>query len=83
MSINPDLLKILVCPESKQTLTLASAETLQSVNQAIEVKGLKNRSGNKLTAKLEAALIREDGKLLYPITDGIPVLLSDEGIELK
>ena len=29
-----------------------------------------------------AGLVREDGKILYPIADGIPVMLIEESIEL-
>jgi uncharacterized protein YbaR (Trm112 family) len=28
-------------------------------------------------------LLREDGKILYPIRDNIPVLLADEAISLE
>ena len=31
---------------------------------------------------LEAGLVRQDQKIVYPVRDGIPVLLIDEGIEL-
>ena len=32
--------------------------------------------------ELEEALVREDGAVLYPIDDGIPVMLIEESIEL-
>jgi uncharacterized protein YbaR (Trm112 family) len=35
-----------------------------------------------VTGRLEAGLVRADGKVLYPIRDGIPVMLVEEGIAL-
>lgn len=29
-----------------------------------------------------AALVREDGQIAYPILDGIPILIAEEGIPL-
>ena len=32
--------------------------------------------------EISEGLIREDGKVLYPISDGIPLLVPEEGISL-
>ena len=39
-----------------------------------------NVGGAAVTEALEAGLVREDRKVVYPIRDSIPVLLIDEGL---
>jgi uncharacterized protein YbaR (Trm112 family) len=80
--IDKDLLEILACPETHQSLTEAGKDLLATVNERIAAGSAVNKGGESLSDALEAALVREDGKLLYPIRDGIPVLLIDEGIEI-
>ena len=58
----------------------ATAEDLESCNAAIAGGAVETVGGTRVEEPLEAALVREDGTLLYPIRDGIPVLLADEGI---
>ena len=82
MPIDPELLEILVCPESRQGMRLADAEALASLNAEIEAKRLRNRGGDVVEAKIEEGLIREDGRILYIIDDSIPVMLVDQSIEL-
>jgi uncharacterized protein YbaR (Trm112 family) len=43
---------------------------------------LRNRGGEAIAAAIQEGLIREDGKILYPVEDGIPVMLIEESIEL-
>ena len=81
--LNPELLEILVCPETKQTLKLADAGTLERVNQAVATGGLKNQGGNRVRDGIEEGLVREDGNVLYPVKDDIPVMLLDEAIRLE
>jgi uncharacterized protein YbaR (Trm112 family) len=81
--LNPELLEILVCPETKQTLKLADAGTLERVNQAVATGGLKNQGGNRVKDRIEEGLVREDGNVLYPVKDDIPVMLLDEAIRLE
>ncbi len=80
--IDPDLLKILCCPETHQEVRLAETAVIDRLNQQIAAGALKNRAGQPVQEKLEGGLIRADGKFLYPIRRNIPVMLVDEGIPL-
>lgn len=80
--LDPELLRILVCPETKEPVHLARPELLERVNRAIDAGTLSNRSGERVTGKIEAGLVREDGRVLYEVKDDIPVMLIDESIIL-
>jgi uncharacterized protein YbaR (Trm112 family) len=82
MSVSEELLEILVCPETKQPIALASEELLRKLAQDIEAGKVRNRGGEKVTEPITEGLVREDGKILYPVDDGIPVMLIEESIEL-
>jgi uncharacterized protein len=82
-TIDPGLLKILCCPETHQELKLATAQVLEKLNEQIAVGHLQNRAGRVLCDKIDAGLVRADGRLLYPIRENIPVLLVDESIPLN
>ena len=82
MSVSNELLEILACPETKQPLALASSEVLAKLNTQIEQGALRTRGGEAVSKPIDEALIREDGKILYVVDDGIPVMLIEESIEL-
>ena len=81
--IDPELLEILACPETKQPVRLAEAELVERLNGAIAERRLKNREGQVVTEPIQAGLVREDGNIVYPVRDDIPVMLVGEGIELS
>jgi uncharacterized protein YbaR (Trm112 family) len=80
--VNPELLEILVCPETMQGLRVADPETLERVNLAIREGYLRNQGGERVRERIEEGLVREDGKVLYPVRDDIPVILLDEAVRL-
>jgi uncharacterized protein YbaR (Trm112 family) len=82
MPVSQDLIDILVCPETKQPVAPASQEILDRVNQQIEAGTLRNRGGEKVEKLVAEGLLRDDGKILYAVDDGIPVMLIEESIEL-
>lgn len=77
------LLTILRCPVSHKGLSVLKKDTLERLNAAIENGELKNREGEQLVETLAEALITDDGKRVYPIADGIPVLLEGAAISLE
>ncbi len=81
-TVSPELVEILVCPETKQPVVLATAEQLERVNAGIRDGSLRNRGGAQPEHEIAEALVREDGKVLYRVDDGIPVMLIEESIEL-
>jgi uncharacterized protein YbaR (Trm112 family) len=80
--IDRELLEILVCPETKQPIRLAESDVVARINAAIARGGVTNRGGEAVKEAISGGLIREDGKLLYPIRDDIPIMLIDEAILL-
>ena len=82
MPVSSELLEILVCPETKQPVALASEDVLALVNEKIAAGTLRNRGGEAVAKTITEGLVREDGKVLYPVDDGIPVMLIEESIEL-
>jgi uncharacterized protein YbaR (Trm112 family) len=77
------LLTILRCPVSHKGLSVLKKDKLARVNAAIDAGDLVNHEGSAIAEVLTEALITDDGKRLYPVNDGIPVLLEGESISME
>ena len=80
-TIAPDLLAILCCPETKQSVSLITNEEISLINEKIDQGELNNQSGVPVKERIQGGLIRSDRKRVYPIREDIPILLIDEGQE--
>jgi uncharacterized protein YbaR (Trm112 family) len=80
--VDQSLLEILVCPETKQSLSVADAAVLERLNDAIRKGGVTNRGGQAVSTPIHEGLVRKDGSVLYPVRDDIPIMLIDESIPL-
>ena len=81
-SIDPGLLAILCCPETKQNVTLADDQLIEQLNASIGKGEIQNKAGQLVKEKLDGGIVREDKKVVYPIRDQIPIMLIEEGILL-
>ena len=80
--IDAQLLEILRCPVTHSRLTLADAETLESLNQGIAAGSVQSRVMDTLDTPLEAGLVNENHSFLMPIYQGIPDMNPDDMIAL-
>jgi ubiquinone/menaquinone biosynthesis C-methylase UbiE/uncharacterized protein YbaR (Trm112 family) len=73
--IEARVLQILKCPASGLDLSVVSDEVLKELNQRIEDGDYCHIDHSPVQMRLEGALISSDGRFIYPIVDGILILL--------
>ena len=81
--VDPELVEILVCPDTKLNVDLVPAETVEKINLAIKENIVLNVDGQSVNDPLQDGLLREDDKIIYPVRDSIPVMLIGEGIPME
>ena len=74
------LLDLLVCPVTRQPLSLLDSRGLQALNDAIQTGGVTRGDGSPQAEPVREALVTRDRRTVYRIDDGIPVLLAEEAI---
>ena len=75
------LLDLLVCPATHQPLHRLDGAQRDALNAAIGRGELRRGDGRTETQAVADALASRDGKQVYRIDDGIPVLLVEEALQ--
>lgn len=83
MSVDKHLLEILVCPVTKTPVKLLAKDKLAILNREVDQGTVEYVDGSPVQGSLEEALITEDGRTLYRVDGGIPVMLEEQGISAK
>jgi uncharacterized protein YbaR (Trm112 family) len=81
--VDKELLDILCCPETKQDIEYLQGAVIDQINKKIKEGFVKNRAGETVKESIDAGLLREDRKYLYPIREDIPIMLIDEAIPFE
>jgi uncharacterized protein YbaR (Trm112 family) len=77
------LLDIVCCPVTRSSLELLPERELATLNELIAARRIKNREDAVVDTPLDEALVTRTGKLIYPIRDGIPLLLEEQAMPLQ
>ncbi len=80
MKESGDLYTILACSMSGERLRLLEGKELKSLNERLESGELIGRNGDTPTGPFEAALATGDDAVFYPVIEGIPMLLPEDGL---
>jgi uncharacterized protein YbaR (Trm112 family) len=82
-TMDPRLLTLLRCPQTRGILRGATATELEQFNAAIRNSALRNRNGEVIGELLDDCLICDSAGLCYPVRDGLPLLLAGEAFEVS
>lgn len=77
------LAETLRCPETRQRLSVAPPEVIEWMRGEQAAGKLFCQSGKYAVGDLQAGLLREDGRLFYPVVNDIPVMARDEAIMMR
>jgi uncharacterized protein YbaR (Trm112 family) len=80
--LDPELLALLVCPETHQDLHEAGPEEVAQLNEAIRRGNIRTAAGKEVDQPVDGALIRADRAIAYPVRDDIPIMLVAEGMSM-
>jgi uncharacterized protein YbaR (Trm112 family) len=80
--LRPEVLATLCCPDDRSALALANDSLIREINTVIRGGLLRNQGGQVVEHRLDGGLLRTKGDVIYPIIEGIPVLVRDEAIPL-
>ena len=80
MTVDRRLLEILVCPITRVPVKALSKERLSALNRQVAQGAVKHLDGTTVEGALGEALITDDGRTVYRVEDGIPVMLEDQAI---
>ena len=77
------LLDFICCPVTRSSLELLPERELAQLNELIALRRIRNREDALVDAPLTEALVTRSGKLIYPIRDGVPLLLEEQAMALQ
>ena len=80
MSVDRKLLEILVCPITKVSVQVLGKRKLAALNREIAGGDVRHLGGEVVETVLDEALVTIDGRTVYRVDDGIPVMLEDLAI---
>jgi len=80
MSLDDELVGILCCPVSKIPVRRMDGGELERLNRAIADGRVCHVDESTVDQTLEEGLITEDGKMMYAVDSGIPIMLEEKGI---
>lgn len=80
MPLPDSLLDILCCPISHEPLRPLENSRVKQLNRFIDTGELLYVDDTPVEEPIRQALITRDGKVIYVIDKGIPVLLPERGI---
>lgn len=83
MAVDRKLLDILCCPITGQSVEPLSRDRLKRLNALIEQGEVAYIDGTQITDALGEALITANGERIYPVDDGIPVMLEERCISTR
>ncbi|MBN1543502.1 Trm112 family protein [candidate division KSB1 bacterium] len=80
MPVDKKLVEILCCPKTRVPVKLLTAEIREKANKLIRENAAVYSDGSPLDQELTEGLITQDGKTIYRVDDGIPIMIIEKGI---